>query len=503
MKNINKSKLLIILFVVVFIGIFFLLKTYKDNEIDGLLNEQAQSLEISYKQGLDRFNVIATNVYMSLQNDKDFVAIVSQTNNENLQLQHKKLDSYLQEEFSRLKQLGIMGLQIVLPNNLSVIRLHKTDKFGDNLTQTRYALNYVNQTKMHISGFEEGRTSHAFREVYPLYSSGHHIGAVEILFSSTMFQDYTMRALGIHTHFIVNKNVFKFNAWKSNHNEPYEQSIEHKDFLSSLNDHINHTRLDVSKRMVIFPLQEKIDNGIATGEKFTIYKKLEKIVKIISFMPVKRIKDNKTVAYLVSYTESDKLFKTLSNFNISIIVLIIILLATYFTMYRFMRVKEGLETELKYDDLTKVYNRKYFRYTTQEAFNSLNIQNSDFTIVMIDIDYFKNVNDSCGHQCGDSVLIELSQLLKSSIRSVDKVARYGGEEFIMCLNTNEEYAFKIVENIRQEIEKLEFSEQKLKITASFGVAQYKNDVSLDDIIRRADDALYLAKEKGRNQTQRL
>lgn len=503
MKKLNKSTLLIILFVIVFTGIYLLLKTYKDNQIDGLLHEQSQSLEISYKQGLDRFNVIADNVYLSLQDDKKLIDILANTTNKNLKQKNKLLYEYLKSEFSRLKQLGIMGLQIVLPDNTSVIRLHKVDRFGDNLTQTRYALNYVNQTKMHIGGFEEGRTSHAFREIYPLYKNGEHIGSVEILFSSTMFQDYTMRALGIHTHFIVNKNVFKLNAWKSNHTEVYEQSIEHDDFFFSVNDHINHNRLDVSRRMVIVPLRQEINEGINTGEKFTVYKKLEKVVKVLSFMPVKRIKDNKTVAYLVSYTESDKIFKILNSFNMSIVILIVILFLIYFIMYRFMREKEELETELQYDGLTNVYNRKYFRYSTEKTFDSLDVKNDNFTIVMIDIDYFKSVNDNYGHQCGDTVLIELAKILKSSIRSVDKVARYGGEEFIMCLNTNEDFAFKIVENMRKEIESLEFGEEKLKITASFGIAQYKNDISIDDIISRADEALYLAKEKGRNQTQRL
>ena len=138
-----------------------------------------------------------------------------------------------------------------------------------------------------------------------------------------------------------------------------------------------------------------------------------------------------------------------------------------------------------------------------KEFAYLNSENSDFTIVMVDVDFFKHVNDDYGHQYGDEVLVGLAKILKDSVRTLDKVARYGGEEFIMLLLTNEERAFTIVEKMREIIQTTEFGKKQLKVTASFGIAQYKNDSSLEHIIKRADSALYKAKEEGRNQTQIL
>ena len=281
------------------------------------------------------------------------------------------------------------------------------------------------------------------------------------------------------------------------------QSIEHKDFLFSMNDHVKHTRLDRAKRIIITPLRTQIDKGIRSGKAFNLYKKLDTTVKITAYMPVKRIKDAKTIAYLVSYTQSDRIFKILKNFNIQIVVLSVLLILFYLGFCKFLSQKHKMEIELKYDGLTNVYNRKHFMSMIEKEFVLLKSSDVNFSLVMADIDFFKKVNDTYGHQCGDTILMEFTTILKDSVRSLDKVARYGGEEFIIFLQTDENNAFKIVEKIREKIEVYEFSEKKLRVTASFGIAGYKNDISVESIIARADKALYKAKESGRNQTQIL
>jgi diguanylate cyclase (GGDEF)-like protein len=261
--------------------------------------------------------------------------------------------------------------------------------------------------------------------------------------------------------------------------------------------------LDRAKRIIITPLRTQIDKGIRSGKAFNLYKKLDTTVKITAYMPVKRIKDAKTIAYLVSYTQSDRIFKILKNFNIQIVVLSVLLILFYLGFCKFLSQKHKMEIELKYDGLTNVYNRKHFMSMIEKEFVLLKSSDVNFSLVMADIDFFKKVNDTYGHQCGDTILMEFTTILKDSVRSLDKVARYGGEEFIIFLQTDENNAFKIVEKIREKIEVYEFSEKKLRVTASFGIAGYKNDISVESIIARADKALYKAKESGRNQTQIL
>ncbi|MBU4489255.1 MAG: GGDEF domain-containing protein, partial [Actinobacteria bacterium] len=130
--------------------------------------------------------------------------------------------------------------------------------------------------------------------------------------------------------------------------------------------------------------------------------------------------------------------------------------------------------------------------------------NTIFSIVMLDIDLFKKVNDTYGHLCGDEVLKGLANLIKSCLRSMDVLARYGGEEFAMLLpETNGPEAAQTAERVRMAVEEHTFmgTEQGLKITVSQGVATYPSPGAHErsDIIAKADKALYEAKETGRNK----
>lgn len=155
---------------------------------------------------------------------------------------------------------------------------------------------------------------------------------------------------------------------------------------------------------------------------------------------------------------------------------------------------------LRSDALTGIANRLYLReyYNKVQAFAIRH--HSQLSIVMTDIDHFKVVNDQHGHQVGDQVLIEFANLLKENCREEDLPVRYGGEEFcILLVATDAEQAYYQAERIRSQVEATPIGEQKLKITASFGVATLMENESLDDLLMRADAALYKAKNSGRNR----
>jgi Amt family ammonium transporter len=145
------------------------------------------------------------------------------------------------------------------------------------------------------------------------------------------------------------------------------------------------------------------------------------------------------------------------------------------------------------DSLTKAYNRN-------GLFKHLENKNTLYTLTIIDIDKFKNINDTFGHDIGDSVLVELSSLIMNNIRDNDIFARWGGEEFLIVFdNNNLEVTQNICEELRKKIEKFNFSTVK-NITASFGVSGlYNKSESFEDALKRADKALYEAKHSGRNR----
>jgi len=172
--------------------------------------------------------------------------------------------------------------------------------------------------------------------------------------------------------------------------------------------------------------------------------------------------------------------------------------------------KRKLEKELlglaTTDSLTKLYNRNYFLSRFEEEFEKAVRYKNNISCVMIDIDHFKNVNDNYGHQRGDEVLLQLSDILKINSRNIDIVGRYGGEEFIIILpQTDSESAYKFSERLRRVIKSNEFEvnhNKIIKITISIGVSSFTQSKvkSYSDLIQLADNALYSAKRKGRDKS---
>ena len=155
------------------------------------------------------------------------------------------------------------------------------------------------------------------------------------------------------------------------------------------------------------------------------------------------------------------------------------------------------------DDLTKLFNTRYLNRTIEIEIQRSTRYNSSVSLVFMDIDYFKHVNDRYGHIIGSKVLVEMGQLLLKSLRSVDIVARYGGDEFVIVLpQTLPASAVQIAERMRKAVEQNSFLKKEgyaLKLTASFGVASYPESAkSKEDLIRLADDAMYRVKYQTRN-----
>ena len=157
------------------------------------------------------------------------------------------------------------------------------------------------------------------------------------------------------------------------------------------------------------------------------------------------------------------------------------------------------------DSLTKVYIRRHFGQRLNDEFKMAKRYNTKLSLIMVDVDHFKNFNDNYGHQLGDLVLQEVGVVLKRTSRETDIPARYGGEEFAIILpSTDTEGAYILAERLRNDIEMLNIPSSKgnLKVTVSIGVATYTEIAHIDsprDLIEEADKALYRSKETGRNR----
>jgi len=158
------------------------------------------------------------------------------------------------------------------------------------------------------------------------------------------------------------------------------------------------------------------------------------------------------------------------------------------------------------DSLTNLYNRRYLIERLKAEFKRAKRYSESLSCIMIDIDFFKSINDTYGHKYGDYVLSKIAFLIKNSVRDIDIPGRYGGEEFLIILpNTKQAGAVKLAEKIRRQIEiyPFQFEGKRLNVTCSFGCASMKEESSIfsyETLVIRADNALYEAKNSGRNKT---
>lgn len=156
----------------------------------------------------------------------------------------------------------------------------------------------------------------------------------------------------------------------------------------------------------------------------------------------------------------------------------------------------------RYDSLTGLFNRQAFDETLEREINRARRHGLDLTILFFDLDDFKNINDSFGHQAGDEVLKKVAQIMLGEKRSEDVAARYGGEEMIMILPETDKFSALVLgERIREKVEKavFRFKGKKAKLTISGGLASFPlNATEAEELIKCADSALYRAKGSGKN-----
>lgn len=211
-----------------------------------------------------------------------------------------------------------------------------------------------------------------------------------------------------------------------------------------------------------------------------------------------------TSTFIIIIKDWIKLRNTLSYFWLS--SFIIGILAYYISNYINTSIKllNRLKQESTKDFLTGLNNVRQFDNSLNESFINVKEKNERLTILILDIDFFKKVNDTYGHLAGDSILQQLGDILSTSCRSFDIVSRIGGEEFSVILpDCPSNQALEVAERLRSAVELYDFiisDELKINITISIGSATYPDNVAdLEHLINQADNALYSAKRTGRNK----
>ena len=194
-------------------------------------------------------------------------------------------------------------------------------------------------------------------------------------------------------------------------------------------------------------------------------------------------------------------------FNVFFSVLLVIWMSHFFVLgYRssidiLSNKNASLDEEASIDPLTGLVNRRTMEMSLDKALEEAKKSGALFSLVMGDIDFFKRINDTYGHDCGDVALVAVADILKTCVRDGDVVCRWGGEEFLLLVKGNRNVASNVAERIRARIENnvVEYGEHKITFTMTLGVSTYAPGYSLEALVTQADENLYYGKEHGRNQ----
>jgi diguanylate cyclase len=195
----------------------------------------------------------------------------------------------------------------------------------------------------------------------------------------------------------------------------------------------------------------------------------------------------------------------ISDFYVSLFILGTSFVGLFFTINETKKnniLVKKLSSEAMHDGMTGLLNHRYFEKRLNEKIERSERYQQNFSLLFLDLDKFKRINDTYGHQFGDHVLKQTSKIIQKSVRNIDVVSRYGGEEFsVILVNANRNDAHKTAERIRKEIEFNEFidGDVKEKLTISIGIGIYPTDANnFNGIISFSDRKMYKAKNDGRN-----
>ena len=293
------------------------------------------------------------------------------------------------------------------------------------------------------------------------------VGAIKKMLQSVLDYDINLMVVTDGEKIIfANKTLYDFFGFRD-----YEHfTSEHKsvcEFFEKVDDHPEYILANIDrKEWVRYLVDNQNEHDLKVlflidGKK-RVFKPVAKVIKI-----------NNELIYLVIFNE----------------------------ITRFIDEQKRLKNLANTDPLTKLLNRRRFDELISIEYGYALEHGTSLSIIFLDIDHFKKVNDNYGHSSGDEVLKELAKIVQHAVRDTDIVARWGGEEFTIILpSTTKDSAYNIAEKIRKSIEKHIFLDV-FNVTASFGIAQLECDENIEKLIKRADDALFLAKEGGRNRTE--
>ena len=509
LKNHKYSLVGILIFFLLFESIILVGARYaQTKDLNNLFDTTNKDLQIHTNLSYSNLTHMANVFYDATLNKKSIIELMSEAtkakDEEDRDFIRKKLYKTLLPTYKEMKKYGVVQLQFHLPKSMSFLRFHKPNKYGDSLAKVRETIDYVNKNKIPITAFEQGIMFNGFRNVYPLFLGRKFVGSVEISFSFLALQNFLTDIDSSSYLFVLKQKVIKQKVIQSEQ-ENYKSS-SFKGYRYDTNTLNNTMQIPLSLLYKINKIVAKqVEKKLQGCKTFSVSIQKKNIYNntpiAISFLPVTNL-DDKVVAFIIHYSFEETI-SLLKNNNRRVTIafsLLVFLLSLILLLYLLYLENKQMQTSdvATHDALTGIYNRRAINDILEQQLKEVERYNKELSVIFFDIDFFKNVNDTYGHDMGDIVLKNIASLVKGQLRDSDIFARWGGEEFIIFLpKTSEKNATNIAQKLRISIKEHAFDKIDT-ITCSFGVTQLSHDDDKTSFVKRVDTYLYKAKESGRN-----
>lgn len=487
------------------VSLFILLFDSYHEQKSTILNNYSTTFESKVQSSIGVYRKFSHYVFKQIERDKEIVplfAAAAYSGEEVRDKNRQRIYQLLKKDYALLKEYNFRQLHFHFKNGDSFLRVHKPEKFGDNLFSIRESVRLANVEERFVEGFEEGRIFNGYRFVYPVVDHDKQVGTLEVSLSMGSIVDLLFELYPDDDfHFIINKSTVESKLF---------DDMAYNYLNSFLSDNYYFDKAVFEQHLPKIKYRDLLDNADTLKKSLsslTLYEHsfshditIGDNTYILSFLSIKNIK-GEHVAYLISSTQDARLKELCNSYLIYLLLILLVSAVTAWSIFASHRHNQRLTTASNTDFLTQVFNRNKFTEHLQYEFVQGKNLTSTFSIILFDVDHFKSINDQFGHNVGDVYLKELSELVSNRIRHSDILARWGGEEFIILLpNTSEDNGVKVAESIRKETESFLFSPGQ-PLTISLGVAElHPSDKNIDSIVDRADEALYTSKRQGRNQT---
>lgn len=458
---------------------------------------------------LKTYELFSNYIYSKIVNQPAVLSLIDQAGSADegeKNVLRMELYRLLLEDYNEMEKYNFRQLHFHLPMGESFLRFHSPQNYGDNLYDVRESIRIVNDEQRFVSGFEEGRIYNGYRFMYPIFYNDDFIGSVEVSISmATVINTLSYLYPQVDSYFIIKKSVVDalvFNEKLNNYEvsifsedyyfdkEVYKQSVAANDLLST-----------TDLQSILDHAQAKYEQLLTQDKSFSMVEEYGGSYYQVTFYSIENI-SNLHTGYLVSVSqnENSKLVNQAATIISVLFVMIFLIFQTAFFIFTKdqIRIKEMAD----HDSLTNLYNRQKFKMIALAEISRCYRYKRDLCLFLLDIDFFKRINDQYGHAAGDQLLIQMSHLVVSNLRTSDTFARWGGEEFICLLpETSLENGVKVAEKIRNLIAGYDFG-LKSNITVSIGIVELpRHEQSIDQLVDAADIALYKAKNTGRNRVQ--